>query len=160
MDEHLTISTLKPQDIAFDYEELRKQGIEFIKNSASAIWTDYNIHDPGITSLEILCYALTDLSYRSHYSIPDLMRKQEDTAADIVKEFFTAAQIFPNRALTIPDYRKMLINVEGIKNAWLRPCTKTITADITNKKLASQPPAGSTTVPVSIKGFYDVLIGV
>ena len=158
MDENLTISTLKPPDIAFDYEELRKQGIEYIKNSASAIWTDYNIHDPGITSLEILCYALTDLSYRSHYSIPDLMRKKDDTAADIINEFFTAAQIFPNRTLTIADYRKLLINIEGIKNAWLRLRTRTITADITNKKLVPQPPAGSTCVPVSIKGFYDVLL--
>ena len=158
MNENLTISTLKPPDIAFDYEELRRQGIEYIKNSASAIWTDYNIHDPGITSLEILCYALTDLSYRSHYSIPDLMRKEDDTAADIIKEFFTAAQIFPNRTLTIADYRKLLINIEGIKNAWLRPRSRTITADITNKKLVPYPPAGSTCVPVSVKGFYDVLL--
>ena len=158
MDENLTISTLKPSDIAFDYDGLRKQGIESIKNSASAIWTDYNIHDPGITSLELLCYALTDLSYRSHYSIPDLMRQKEDNSADIIKEFFTAAQIFPNRSLTRLDYRKLLINLEGIKNAWLRPRTRTISADITNKRLASQPPAGSTTMPVSIKGFYDVLL--
>ncbi len=65
MSDTLTISTQKPTDIAFDYEELRKTGIRHIENLASQIWTDYNIHDPGITSLEILCYALTDLSYRT-----------------------------------------------------------------------------------------------
>jgi hypothetical protein len=28
-------------------------------------WTDANVHDPGVTVLEVLCYALTDLKYRS-----------------------------------------------------------------------------------------------
>jgi hypothetical protein len=28
-------------------------------------WTDTNEHDPGITVLEVLCYAITDLQYRS-----------------------------------------------------------------------------------------------
>jgi hypothetical protein len=87
MEELFTISTTKPADIAFDYEELRKQGIEHIKKNAAAIWTDHNIHDPGITTLEILCYAITDLSYRSRYAIPDLMRKEGDDPASVIKEF-------------------------------------------------------------------------
>lgn len=158
MEELFTISTTKPDDIAFDYEELRKQGIEHIKKNAAAIWTDHNIHDPGITTLEILCYAITDLSYRSRYAIPDLMRKEGDNPASVIKEFFTAKQIFPNNALTINDYRKLLINVEKVKNVWLVPKPKNIAADITHKKLVPAPPAGSTAVAVAIKGYYSVLL--
>ena len=33
------------------------------------VWTDHNLHDPGITTLEILCYALTDLAYRTGFSV-------------------------------------------------------------------------------------------
>src|SRR5215218_5633826 len=28
-------------------------------------WTDTNIHDPGITILQVLCYVITDLQFRS-----------------------------------------------------------------------------------------------
>jgi hypothetical protein len=158
MEEIYSISTTPPADTAFDYEALRQKAIEYIRNTASSVWTDYNIHDPGITSLEILCYAITDLSYRSSFSIPDLMRQKDDTADKIISEFFTAKKIFPNKALTTADYRKLLINVKGVKNAWLRKKTKRITADITNKRLTAEAPAASVSLPVAIKGFYDVLL--
>ena len=158
MDDLMMISTSKPADTAFDYEALRSRGIEHIEKTASAIWTDYNIHDPGITSLEILCYAITDLSYRSQFSIPDLMREENDNAADIISEFFTAKNILPNKALTINDYRKLIIDVVGVKNVWLRKKTKQLVADLTNKKLVTDVPAGSTAVPVNIKGEYDILL--
>ena len=124
MNDTLTISTQKPADVALDYEGLRKAGIQYIEQSASAIWTDYNIHDPGITSLEILCYAITDLSYRSGYKIPDLLHGNNDPAADIISQFHTAKRIFPNTALTINDYRRLIIDITGIKNAWLRKKNK------------------------------------
>jgi len=158
MSETLTISTQKPADIAFDYEELRKSGIKHIENLASQIWTDYNIHDPGITSLEILCYALTDLSYRTRYPVPDLMFGKKDTATNIIEEFKTAKQIFPNHPLTMIDYRKMVIDITNVKNAWLKKRTKSVIADLTNKTLAHEAPAGVRTKPVEIKGYYDVLL--
>jgi hypothetical protein len=52
----------------------------------------------------------------------------------------------------------LLINVEKVKNVWLVPKPKNIAADITNKKLVPAPPAGSTAVPVAIRGFYSVLL--
>src|SRR5688500_7434421 len=106
MNETLTISTQKPADAAFDYAALRQAGISYIEQTASKVWTDYNIHDPGITSLELLCYAITDLSYRSTYRVPDLMLGKKDTSADIIGHFHTAKDIFPNKALTGNDYRK------------------------------------------------------
>jgi hypothetical protein len=36
-------------------------------------WSDFNSHDPGITILEQLCYAITDLAYRSNFPIADLI---------------------------------------------------------------------------------------
>ena len=37
-------------------------------------WTDYNLHDPGVTMLEQLCYALTDLVYRADFPVADHLR--------------------------------------------------------------------------------------
>src|SRR5262245_59121320 len=135
MAEKYTISTEKPSHPAFDYEELRKTGIQILERTTSSNWTDYNVHDPGITTLELLCYLLTDLSYLSDYSIPDLLATEKDTATNIQRHFFSAKQIFPNKAVTINDYRKLLIDIEGVKNAWLKKRSKQIFADIISKKL-------------------------
>ena len=48
--------------LILDYENLRKEGIAWLKKLARSEWTDFNAHDPGITILEQVCYALTDLS--------------------------------------------------------------------------------------------------
>src|SRR5690349_14122291 len=140
MQEPVTISTQKPENAAFDYAALRKIGMEHIEKTASSIWTDYNIHDPGITSLELLCYAITDLSYRSGFSIPDLLATKENTAQNIREHFFSAKQIFPIKAVTVNDYRKLLIDIEGVKNAWVKKRTERVFADLINKKLSHLQP--------------------
>ena len=158
MQDSPTISTQKPSNPAFDYSALRSAGIRILEQTASAKWTDYNVHDPGITTLELLCYALTDLSYRSTYSIPDILATETDTSNTVQQQFHSAKQIFPNKAATINDYRKLLINIEGIKNAWIKKTTKEIFADITNKHLSHQQPLSRKWEPVILNGYYDVLL--
>ena len=158
MPDSLTISTQKPESPALDYQALRKLGIEHIEKIASAIWTDYNVHDPGITTLEFLCYAITDLSYRSTFSIPDLLATPIDTAQNIQQHFISAKNIFPNKAVTVSDYRKLLIDVEKVKNAWIRRDTKTIYADLINKKLSHIKPASRKWELVTLKGYHQILL--
>ena len=61
---------LKPAE---DYYRLRRDGIGYIAQMGSRQWTDYNTHDPGITVLEGLCYAITDLAYRVGRDIKDIL---------------------------------------------------------------------------------------
>jgi len=158
MSEALSISSKKPQSDAFDYEELRKTGIGSIEKTGSDIWTDYNVHDPGITILELLCYAITDLSYRTNNTIPDLLATSKDARENILKHFFSASKIFPNKAVTINDYRKLIIDIEGVKNAWLQKRSLGMFADITLKKLQFTQPESLKWEPVDVLGYYDVLI--
>ncbi|RYE55828.1 MAG: diguanylate cyclase, partial [Sphingobacteriales bacterium] len=158
MSDVLTISSQKPEQIAFDYEALKNIGVRHIEQTASALWTDYNIHDPGITILELLCYVITDLSYRSNNSIPNLLATPTDTKTNILQHFISAARIFPNKPVTITDYRKLIIDIEGIKNAWLVKKTVPIVADITHKKLQFTPPQTGKWEPVSVQGYYDILL--
>lgn len=158
MPDILTISTIKPADPALDYQALRKLGIEHIEKIASAIWTDYNVHDPGITTLELLCYAITDLSYRSTFSIPDLLATPTETAKNIQQHFISAKNIFPNKAVTTNDYRKLLIDIEKVKNAWIKKDTKLIFADLINKKLSHNQPTVRKWEPVALQGYYKVVL--
>jgi hypothetical protein len=158
MTDVFTISAQKPAQSALDYETLRKIGVTHIEKTASELWTDYNIHDPGITMLELLCFVITDLSYRSNNSIPDLLATEKDTKTNILKHFFSATRIFPNKPVSINDYRKLIIDLEGVKNAWLIKKTIPIVADISHKRLLFTAPTTGKWVPVNVQGYYDVLL--
>ena len=101
-----------------DYELLRSEGLKHIENLSSAIWTDYNAHDPGITTLEALCYAITELGYRTGFDMKDFLRSADGNLVT-GQALFTAKDILTVNPLTINDYRKLLIDIEGIHNAWL-----------------------------------------
>ncbi|WP_461305291.1 hypothetical protein [Aureisphaera sp.] len=106
--------SLKP---AQDYEFLRKEGQQYIESLAHKLWTDFNAHDPGITILEALCYVITELGYRTNFSIEDILTNEEGIIDN--ESFFTAREILTNAPLTVLDYRKVLMDIEGINNAWL-----------------------------------------
>jgi uncharacterized protein len=153
-----TISKNPEREPALDQAQLYAAGLEYVQRLSSRIWTDYNVHDPGVTTLELLCYALTDLSYRATFPVPDLLASAIGNAGEMKKQFFTAREILPNRALTLLDYRKLLIDLKDVKNAWLRPAALTYYAD-TNKGTLSKTKSSLPGIkPVNVLGLYDVLI--
>ncbi len=109
-----------------DFTLLREEGIEHIQSMSGRIWTDYNAHDPGITILEHLCYAITDLSYRLSFDMQDLLAHPPQSR-ERIKQFFTANEILTTHPVTINDYRKLIIDIEGVKNCWLEPLDDPIT---------------------------------
>jgi len=135
----ITLPKNKTGEAAFDQQQLYAIGLEHAQRLAGLIWTDYNVHDPGVTTLELLCYALTDLSYRASFPVEDLLASENNNAANMQEQFFTARRILPNRPLTVSDYRKLLIDLKldaklvdtqhmgelsVVKNAWLRPASR------------------------------------
>ncbi len=106
-----------PKDM--DFDTLRKKGLVHIGNLAGKIWTDHNVHDPGITILEVLIYALMDLGYRTNLPLEDLITPKNPTGKD--DNFFTPLEILSVNPVSITDYRKLLLEVNGVRNAWLEP---------------------------------------
>ncbi|MCL9803997.1 hypothetical protein NAT51_00575 [Flavobacterium amniphilum] len=100
-----------------DFQYLYKAGMQYIEQLGQQFWTDYNPHDPGITILDVLCYAITELGYRADFDIKDILTNKDGLISN--KTFFSPATIFTNAPLTVMDYRKMLIDIEGVSNAWL-----------------------------------------
>ncbi len=154
----LTIPPKNTRETAFDQQQLYALGLQHVQRLASRIWTDYNVHDPGITTLELLCYALTDLSYRASFPIQDLLASASDNAKNMQDQFFTAKRILPNRPLTWLDYRKLLIDLKGVKNAWLKPALLTYYADTVEGKLLSEDPHLPGIAKVDVAGVYEVII--
>lgn len=111
-----------------DFQFLLKEGLKHIEQLGSKFWTDYNPHDPGITILDVLCYAITELGYRADFDIKDVLTNKDGAIEN--NTFFTAASIFTNAALTEIDYRKLLIDIEGVSNAWVLATKKSLDSDV------------------------------
>ncbi|NMM48466.1 hypothetical protein [Marinigracilibium pacificum] len=102
----------------FNYDALRAEGIKLIQQLAGEYWTDFNTHDPGVTILEQVCFAITELAYRTDFKIEDLLFREGQKE----QSFFRPDQVLPCNSLTIDDYRKLLFDsVFEIKNVWLQP---------------------------------------
>ncbi len=98
-----------------DYHAMRKAGLEYVQKLSGKIWTDYNLHDPGVTILELLCYALADLGFRTSFKMPDLLTKSDNTASEA--SLIPPHEILSSAPITTEDYRKLILeNVPGIKN--------------------------------------------
>src|SRR5205823_6660446 len=122
------------------------------------LWTDHNTHDPGITALENATYALTDLAYRARFPMEDLLATATDNAQSMAEQFFTARQALPNRALTLADYRKLIIDLAGVKNAWISPAPLRYFADTAAAKLRRDDPGTPGIRPVDVRGLYRIRI--
>jgi len=102
-----------------DFNYLREKGLTYIQQLSGKLWTDHNLHDPGITILEVLCYALMDLGYRTGFSMNDMVREEDGTVTS--NAFHPAKRIFTSEPITVNDYRRLLVDIPGIRNAWLFP---------------------------------------
>lgn len=167
MDDITTIKKNLKLNPSQDYEFLRQEGLKHIERLSHDLWTDYNAHDPGITILEALCYAITELGYRCGFDIKDLLTDENGNIVDS-QTFFTAKEILTNEPLTINDYRKLLIDITGVHNAFLysgnviydekknpHPVNEApVYADCKKDELTFEPDS----MPLYLSGLYRVLL--
>ena len=114
--------TGKSQDIPLSFDRLREMGIEQIQKLSGEIWTDFNLHDPGVTILEQLCYALTDLGYRVDHDVADILTGAAGTIDFESLGLCLPEQIYPCRPVTTNDYRKLILDADpGIDAVWIEP---------------------------------------
>ena len=159
MIEPLTI-TNEPLEPGMDYARLRAEGQRLIAGLAGHVWTDYNTTDPGITLLESLCYAITDLSYRLGFEVQDLLASGPGGGPS-GKQFFSAREILTVNPLTVLDYRKLLIDIKGVRNAWLEKAVSAETPVVYEPDTVSLTfpyGAAQTGQPHELNGLYRVLL--
>lgn len=140
---------------------LRKLGQQHIEELAGKIWTDYNNHDPGMTMLDLLCYALTDLALRMEMPMADLLASKEFPENPFEGQFFLPQEIFPSKAVTEADYRKLFIDLDGVKNCWLQIYPKVVWLDckqarLSYKKEALQAEKESDLRSFNLNGLYRI----
>lgn len=158
---HTTIPKIVASQDDLDFQFLKQLGIEYIESLGGKLWTDYNEHDPGVTILELLCYAITDLGNRIELPIENLLAKEDGSGFG--NQFFAAHEILPNRAVTELDYRKLFIDIDGVRNCWLSKHKKTVYVNCRDNVL-SYDRTDFDLVPdrfvrqFDYKGLYNLLV--
>ena len=160
INQHITIPKNVSSNNDLDFHFLRKEGIAYLEQLGGKLWTDFNSHDPGITILEMLCYAITDLGMRIDIPLENLLASKDPKKA-IQTQFYKASEIFPSKPVNEFDYRKLFIDLEGVKNCWLRKFDKTVYVDCKNSLLSY---AQFNNIPdefqkdFKLKGLYTLLV--
>ena len=127
---------------AMDFDALLKEAIARVQELSGAEWTDYNLHDPGVTILQQLCYAITDPAYRTAFPIEDLLADKNNDIDPLPHAFYRKADMLTSAPVTVNDYRKLVLDeIEEIENIWIEP-------------VQTWQPSGCT------KGVYRVFIQV
>ena len=109
-----------PANPLLDYEALRAEAIRALELLNDDRWSDFNTHDPGVTILEAICYALGDLGYRISHDLPDLLEVPPDAPAP-ASPLLPPGEALGGRAVTDDDLRRAVLDVPGVRNAWVEP---------------------------------------
>lgn len=118
------ISKIQPDPDGLDFDALREEGIALLQDLCGKTWTDYNLHDPGVTILEQLCYGLTDLAYRSGFDPEDYLTEEDGRIDYEAHALYPPQEIFPSQPVTANDYRKIIYDaVPELDDIWLEPAS-------------------------------------
>ncbi|WP_433778231.1 hypothetical protein [Flavobacterium anhuiense] len=100
-----------------DFNFLKDEAIDYIQNHIGTEWTNFNPSDPGMTILDQVCYALTELGYCTDFSIPDILTDSTGKM-EIENQFYLPYKILTTSPYTIDDYKKYIIDgIEEVYNA-------------------------------------------
>lgn len=111
----------QPLPITQDFKSLKEEGLTQIQKVSGNEWTNLNPSDPGVTILDQLCYALTELGYCNDFPIQDILTNSDDKL--IVKDqFYLPEEILTTSPITTRDYIKYIVDeVNDVVNALLVP---------------------------------------
>ena len=91
-----------------EFGDLRSAAINYAQQASGQIWTDFNLHDPGVTLLEQSCFALTELAYRTAHPDRDLLTDARGQFSFQDMALFTPRKVLATDPVTTADLESWL----------------------------------------------------
>lgn len=107
----ITIPNQGPSIPGQDFTLLKDEINAGIQALSGGNWTDFNAHNPGVNFIDASLYALTDLSYRLGFDLPDLLSPQ---SGHHLKAFLNPSESLSTTPVTQDDYLKICLDNRGI----------------------------------------------
>lgn len=164
-----------------DADQLMEQLRNYLRDLSGKLWTNHNPADPGITTAEVLCFAIADLSYRTGFDIKDVLASYSGNVSHPM-DLAAADRVLPSAPLTLADLRKVLVDmpVPGqppgnapkllLRNVWpevarsterklfYRPRTATENLGELTFDRFTEEKTEEALIPVPIKGLYALQV--
>lgn len=107
-----------------DFKFLKQTGLDFVSLHGGQEWSNLNVSDPGITILDQVCFALSELGYCTNFSLPDILTGI-DEKIKTNNQFYWPEQILTTAPVTARDYINYITDeVEAVMNAVIIPVTQ------------------------------------
>lgn len=137
------------------YARLQRQTLTEVQRLSGKVWTDYNVHDPGVTLADITNYVLTEMGYKLSFSSADYLTAENGTFNPERFGFFLPNEVYTTAPITAEDYRKLFFaHVPKLDNVWVE--CDVVTGSYTSKIVL--PPFGEDdekTVVEQVKTVYN-----
>ena len=99
-----------------DFKTMKDAGLEYIQEHGTSDWTNLNASDPGVTILDQVCYALTELGYCNEFPVKDILTRKDGTLKT-KNQFYLPEEILTTSPLTINDYKRYVLDAtDGVYN--------------------------------------------
>ncbi len=107
--------------IEVNFEALKAEALAHIQRNNDNTWTNLNPSDPGVTILDQLCYAFTELGYCNNFPVKDILTNKEGKLA-IKNQFYLPEDILTTSPITLDDIRKYVVDkVKEVINVQITP---------------------------------------
>ncbi|SFR39692.1 hypothetical protein SAMN04488005_1399 [Yoonia tamlensis] len=105
-------------DAPLSFDILRASAIAAAQDASGKVWTDFNLHDPGVTLLEQTVFALSEIAYQGDHSVRDLLT--DKTGLDLqARAVFAPQDVLPGRPVTHADLAGRLSQLDGIARVFV-----------------------------------------
>jgi hypothetical protein len=98
------------------------------------------------------------VGYRTTFAVPDILAAAANNEEHLKEQFFSAKEILPTRACTETDYRKLFIDIIGVKNAWLFKATENLYTDRKDDAIKGTVPGHTNYTAFDLNGIYTIKI--
>lgn len=92
------------------YSLLQKQTLELLQQLSGKVWTDFNVHDPGVTIAETFNYALYELDYQFQFPFESFLNNGEPCSDLSSLGLFPAEKVLGDTIATLSDYELLIEN--------------------------------------------------
>ena len=102
------------------YSRLQKKTLEEVQRLSGKVWTDFNVHDPGVTLADIANYALTETSYKLGFDLADYLTGEGENFNPKRFGLFPPDEVYTTAPVTTEDYRRLFFShIPELENVWV-----------------------------------------
>lgn len=92
------------------FNDLQQITLKELQRLSGKVWTNFNVHDPGVTTSDILNYVLSELYYKLGFDLIDYLLSEHERFEPEEYGMYIPEKVYPTTPVTLKDYRKLLLS--------------------------------------------------